>query len=39
MMPLITETNRIQLVLFGTQNRTVGPYSAEMHRIAYSSDA
>jgi hypothetical protein len=29
----ITATNRIQLVLFGIQNRTLGPYLAAIHRI------
>jgi NLI interacting factor-like phosphatase len=31
--PWVTETNRIQLVLFGMQNRTFGPYLAAINRI------
>jgi hypothetical protein len=33
---VITETNRIHLVLFGMQNRTLGPYSAAINRIFIS---
>jgi hypothetical protein len=32
------EANRIQLVLFGMQNRTVGPHLAAIHRILFSDD-
>jgi hypothetical protein len=32
----ITETNRTRLVLFGTQNRTSGPYLAALNRIIIS---
>jgi hypothetical protein len=32
----ITETNKIQLVLFGMQNRTFGPYLAANNRILIS---
>jgi hypothetical protein len=34
----ITATDRIHLVLLGTQNRTSGPYLAAMHRILIPSD-
>jgi hypothetical protein len=33
----IAETIRIHLVLFGMQNRTLGPYLAAMHRILISA--
>jgi hypothetical protein len=33
---LLTATNRIQLVLFGIQNRTLGPYLVAIHRILIS---
>jgi hypothetical protein len=34
---IITETTRRYLVLFGTQNRTFGPYLAAIHRIYISA--
>jgi hypothetical protein len=33
---IITETNRIRLVLFGMHNRTLGPYLALNNRILIS---
>jgi hypothetical protein len=36
METLVTVTNRIQLVLFGMQNRTFGPYWASMRKILIS---
>jgi hypothetical protein len=35
----ITETNRLQLVLYDMQNRTIGPYLAAIHRILNPSSA
>jgi hypothetical protein len=36
MTPVITETNRMHLVLFGMQNRTFGPYLAAINRTLIS---
>jgi hypothetical protein len=35
-VPFITETNRIHLVLFGVQNRTFGPYVTAINRVLIS---
>jgi hypothetical protein len=32
-LPVVTETNRIQLVRFSMQNRSFGPYLTAMNRI------
>jgi hypothetical protein len=36
-LPSITETNRIHLVLFGMQDKAVGPHLAAIHRILISA--